>query len=323
MDNLITFHGLVFLIVASLFMAACSNDGNPPVEVIDITEEGIDAMPYAVARDEDPSDIEKLMKAIAINEDGSKEAIIYDLPESCSECPIAWSPDGEKLVFADNNNVVIIDIATGIEEILYLQGLTNAYEADWSPDGSRIAFHAYDRNLDGWFDIYVINTDGSGLRRLTDSTGGDFDPSWSPDNTRLVFHSSRKGEGWEYPLYDLYIVDVETGQEIQLTDNDFYEEAATWSPVDDRILHVRVGGLYTIFPDGSGLALVSDGTDMIHWEPEWSPDATKVAFPGRITSGEFVDIEIFVINSDGSERKQLTTNDVDDRYVSWRYVPGQ
>lgn len=319
MGNLITIRSPVFLLVVSLIMVACGSNEEPKTE-------STDAWPYAVARNVAQSDIDKQMKAVLINGDGSIEEEIYDLPEACydTNCPIVWSPDGEKLVYGNYNALVIVDITTGSEEILDLQGLTNAYEPDWSPDGTRIAFHAFDRSLEeAWFDIYIINIDGTGLRRLTDSPGGDWDPSWSPDSSRLVFHSSRKGEGWEYHLYDLFIVDVETGQETQLTDNDYYEEAATWSPVDDRILHVSIDGLCTIFPDGSELTLVSDGTGMIHWEPEWSPDGTKIAFPGRITSGDYVDIEIFVINSDGSELKQLTTNDVDDRYVSWRQEPGQ
>jgi len=47
----------------------------------------------------------------------------------------------------------------------------------WSPDGTKIAFAS---NLDGHFQIYAINVDGSGFTRLTNDTASDFEPSWQP-----------------------------------------------------------------------------------------------------------------------------------------------
>ena len=71
--------------------------------------------------------------------------------------------------------------------------LTNADGSDlapaWSPDGHRIAFQS---NRDGNWEIYVMNADGSDVRRLTDDDAQDGEPSWSPDGRRLAFvHSGR------------------------------------------------------------------------------------------------------------------------------------
>src|SRR5207237_9581064 len=61
-------------------------------------------------------------------------------------------------------------------------GLTStplwSYEPVWSPDGSKIAFSAYDGSNDG---IYVMNADGSGLRNLTNKSAFTAVPQWSPD----------------------------------------------------------------------------------------------------------------------------------------------
>ena len=70
-------------------------------------------------------------------------------------------------------------------------------DPDWSPDGGRIAFSSY---RDGNREIYVMNSDGSGVTRLTDrflwSTKwrrGTLDyadePDWSPDGRRIAFRS--------------------------------------------------------------------------------------------------------------------------------------
>jgi len=61
-----------------------------------------------------------------------------------------------------------------------------------SPDGQRVAFMS---DRDGNWEIYVINSDGSGLRRLTDNAAQDGLPVWSPDGRAIAFVSDRD-EGW-------------------------------------------------------------------------------------------------------------------------------
>src|SRR6185503_14030408 len=63
----------------------------------------------------------------------------------------------------------------------------------WSPDGKRIAFYS---TRSGSFEIWLINADGTGLRRLTEM-GNDkaFNPVWTPDGKKLSFANIR-GEAW-------------------------------------------------------------------------------------------------------------------------------
>ena len=70
----------------------------------------------------------------------------------------------------------------------------------WSPDGSRVAFSSH-HDRDDW-EIYVMNADGTGLTRLTESVADDRSPGWSPDGLTIVFESDRDGD-WE-----IYVIDV-------------------------------------------------------------------------------------------------------------------
>jgi Tol biopolymer transport system component len=66
----------------------------------------------------------------------------------------------------------------------------------WSPDSKKIAFDTdrgdADPNNDPAInDIFTMNTDGSGLRNLTGSTGFSADAGWSPDSKTIAFDSDR------------------------------------------------------------------------------------------------------------------------------------
>jgi len=74
----------------------------------------------------------------------------------------------------------------------------------WSPDGSKIAFTT---NRDGNPEIYVMNRDGSGVRRMTNSPQIDVSPTWSPTGAQLAWVSDRTGTP------KIYIMNVDgTGQ---------------------------------------------------------------------------------------------------------------
>ena len=60
----------------------------------------------------------------------------------------------------------------------------------FSPDGTRIAFTS---NRDGNPEIYVMNRDGSNVRRLTNHPAVDATPTWSPNGTQIAFTSDRTG----------------------------------------------------------------------------------------------------------------------------------
>jgi dipeptidyl aminopeptidase/acylaminoacyl peptidase len=78
----------------------------------------------------------------------------------------------------------------------------------WSPDGQRIVF---DSTLENQFELYMINADGSGLRRLTYDPGGDAVGSWSHDGRWIYFVSTRSGK------HQIWKLPADGGDPIQIT----------------------------------------------------------------------------------------------------------
>jgi TolB protein len=67
----------------------------------------------------------------------------------------------------------------------------------WSPDGRKLAFTT---DRDGNAEVYTMNSDGSGLRRLTDNPAFDGDVAWSADGRKLAFVSDRDGSWGVYVM---------------------------------------------------------------------------------------------------------------------------
>ncbi len=120
----------------------------------------------------------------------------------------AWSPNGSeiafmaaKFVWAENGNlqapdvrVQIIDRQTHVEEEL-LPGKIEMFDPTWAPDSAQIAFFWTGREkigllagqeVDHTRGIYVVNRDGSGLRKIIDASGHK--PAWSPHGNELIYH---------------------------------------------------------------------------------------------------------------------------------------
>ena len=154
----------------------------------------------------------------------------------------------------------------------------NDDSACWSPDGSQIAFHS--NRFGGLSNIYRMNADGSGIVPLTDFAlpFNNVTPAWSPDGTKIIFTSDRGGSG----RAEIWIMNADGTNPVKLTTN---------------------------------VVLGSGSVFSFDFNPQWSPDGTKIVFSSNRDG--IGNPEIYVMNADGSNPTRLTNNSAEDKVPSW------
>ena len=276
-----------------------------------------------------------------MNSDSSNQTSITSGGWTIAREP-AWSPDGSKLLFTLNNQIYVMN-ADGSNKIQLTEHLGSDSSPTWSPDGTKIAF-ASRRSIDfNLAQIYVMNADGSNQTRLTNYQTCPHEqdcvaPAWSPDGSKIAFATwERLVDGGILVPDDIYVMNANGSNQINLTGSEHHDEAPTWSPDGARIGFTRqpsfvpmhetdVGNLneveiYVMNANGGNQVRLTNNSAE-DFDPAWSPDGSKLAFASTRDGNPNRSPEIYVMNTDGSSQIRLTHNpDASSSGPTWQALP--
>lgn len=237
--------------------------------------------------------------------DGTGERRLTWTTLSINQLP-SWSPDGTRIAFerftersADEGSRIWVMNADGSDQTQLTPTDRSGVDREpaWSPDGTQIAFAS---TRAGTYNLWVINVDGSGMRRVTDAFTTS--PAWSPDGQNLAYVGSN-GIG---------VVNVSGTNPHTVSAPGAFASGTSWSPGGRQIVFARSdasgypGELYVVNSDGSGEhQLTTDGFHNAH--PAWSPDGTRITFQRTNNPLVFDQWGLWSIAADGSDLRQIPT----------------
>jgi eukaryotic-like serine/threonine-protein kinase len=239
----------------------------------------------------------------------------------------SWSPDGQEVLYAKgdvpdnrpwlhdpNSEVWAVSVATGEKRRISQE---NALQPTWSPHGYRIAYWT---EKDRRREIHTIPASGGQPKVVTSDPAFDWNPTWSPDGQYLYFSSDRSGS------FNLWRVRVDErsgkvlGAPEQVTTPSPFVAHPGFSSDGHHLVYASLDITNNIQKAAfDPLAAKVQGSPQwitrgpqLWTVPDLSPDATQVAFiPNREPT------DIFVSNTDGTGRRQMTNDRTRDWNPRW------
>lgn len=227
----------------------------------------------------------------------------------------AKDPDTGKTIPEDGENV------TAENDTIQYKSLYNP-PAGGSPENiGKIVFASDDgKTTNADYDLYTINSDGTGKTRLT--TFGKFidHPVWSPEHSRIAY-SAHVDEG---NTDKIFIMTADGGEKKQLTFGASRDKFPTWSPDGKQIAYIsyinNIPNLFVMDAHGQNIKQLTfvDGKNTVLW-PSWSPVSDVIAYSYN-KAGDEIDFRLQIIKADGTGQKEILSSnnkDLSDHEPAW------
>jgi len=171
-----------------------------------------------------------------------------------------WSPDGKRIALSRSGTIMVMDAdGANLKTVFEPEAEENAalckapgFVGGWSPDSTHITYYSasVSRQL---AQVCTIAEDGSDLKVVVSEPAGlHAEPVWSNDGRFLAYRSIRSEN------HEIYVVDLETGEDRRLTDAPEVDAEPEWSPDDQWIAFVS----YREYPNSDIYIMRKDGSDV-------------------------------------------------------------